>query len=357
MLRKTYLLLGATLVGALTLPLSAAEIWGGLSSLVGNSAPPQDIALCSYTGASPQATPGMLVSDAGTAAADSGTITVDPCCPPMGRGVFWGAPMGQGSLLGSPYGQVGDQAAAQQGLYGPQPLFSGAGIGRETATPASVWLWVAPGYSDVTAWGAGDSSWAIAEGIIAGYRLTDGLGIYSSVTFIHDEETTTFLTSVGLQKFGNPAGAGLLQRASAWMFWDAAVDTLDGNQSHFQQLRFNLGVVGPAGGEAGVSFSVSLDEPAGYYLTPVGGATFLSTGGSVVGPYVRYPIGIFDFTAMLGFSGVSDEAVLGGGVEARLTENSSIFLDGKIAGAEGDSPSSLLVGYKLGFGRADTVRY
>jgi hypothetical protein len=220
-----------------------------------------------------------------------------------------------------------------------------------------VWLWVAPGYSDVTAWGAGDSSWAIAEGIIAGYRLTDGLGIYSSVTFIHDEETTTFLTSVGLQKFGNPAGAGLLQRASAWMFWDAAVDTLDGNQSHFQQLRFNLGVVGPAGGEAGVSFSVSLDEPAGYYLTPVGGATFLSTGGSVVGPYVRYPIGIFDFTAMLGFSGVSDEAVLGGGVEARLTENSSIFLDGKIAGAEGDSPSSLLVGYKLGFGRADTVRY
>lgn len=342
------------------LPCEARELWGGLSRLVDENGRWPDIALCSYTNFSGAQTansetahasqPGMVVA--------SGTLC-DPCQPrggALGGSVLGRGAAGQAGLFGPLPSEEESEERSER--VGPRSLFTTNSPWDDPSARGSTWLWVAPSWGNATWAGVEESRFGVAEGIITSYRLPPGFGLYGSLAFIHDEEMTTFFTTIGVQKFGNPGGGGLLQRASAWVFWDACVDKLDGDESHFQQIRCNFGVVGPAGAEVGVAFSVSLDEPADYFLLPVGGTGLLSTGGSVVGPYIRYPIGIFDVTAMLGYSGVSNSGVLGLGAEARLTENSSLFLDWKTGGAEAaDGPSTILAGYKLGFGRADATRY
>ncbi len=352
-LKLTIMLVFVTYVS----PVLGREVWGGLSRLLDSPGEWSDINLCSYTTAYGNEAGNILVSDSTTLNQSVGAGSLcAPCRPGLGSGVLGGGLVGQGGLWSTP--PSGEAAEGQAISVGPRALLPGASPWYDPNARGGTWLWIAPTHTSATMGGVEESYFGVAEGIITSYRLTPGLGLYASVAFMHNEDATAFLSTLGVQKFGNPAGPSLTDRATAWIFWDSSVDTLDGDRTHFQQLRFNLGVVGPAGAEVGVAFSISLDEPGEYFLVPVGGVGLLSSGGSVVGPYIRYPIGIFDLTAMLGYSGVSESGVLGLGAEARLTENSSVFLDWKTGGAEAaEGPSSLLVGYKLGFGRADTTRY
>ncbi|MCS7237276.1 MAG: hypothetical protein NZ899_03295 [Thermoguttaceae bacterium] len=357
MLRKAPLATALLIVAATACPLQSAEVWQGLASLVDTNGCWSDITLCSYSQSATSAGQVARVSD--ISEDEMGTSAGSACDPCAGNGTtgLFGGGIGQGGLLG-PLPPDPSWAWAQEAAIGPRVLFPGRTGWVDPSARGSTWLWVAPMYASGAITGVDDSRFGVAEGIVSGYRLTHNLGVYGSIAFLHDEELTAFLGTVGIQRFGNPVGASLVDRVSFWMFWDNCADTLDGDETHFQQLRFNIGLVGPGGGEAGLAFSVSLDEPGDYFLIPVGGPTFLSTGGSVVGPYVRYPIGIFDLTAMLGFSGQSDAGVLGLGARAWLTENIAVFTDGKVGGADGaDNPTSLLAGVSVGGGRADTNRY
>lgn len=357
MLRKAYVVGAFCVFIVFPWPGRGAELWPGLAALQDRGGAWSDISLCSYSAPNSFPEQPMLVSNVEASDSEgSGAEACDPCGQSL-SGRLSGSGIGAGGLFGPlpPDSSTREGADSQ---VGRRVLFPGQTGSVDRAARGTTWLWVAPTYGSASLIGIEDSRFGVAEGIISGYRLTPHLGVYGSITFLHDEEMTTFLGTVGIQRFGNPAGAGLMDRASFWMFWDNCVDTLDGDETHFQQLRFNIGIVGPRGGEIGMAFSISLDEPRDYFLVPVGGTSFLSAGGSVVGPYVRYPIGIFDVTAMLGFSGQSDAGVLGLGARAWLTENVALFTEGKVGGADwGDNPSSLLAGLQLGYGRADLDRY
>jgi len=342
MLRKAYVLAVPLLVASLVHFTSAGELYSSLVRLEGRSYESRDIELCAYTGSFEA--PGNATVNP-PAVQPSHDSWCDPCRP------------GGTGLFGSPVG-VGETQGDSSLRLGPRPLFPGVGMQADPNARGSAWIWVGPSWSQSEAFTAGDMEIGISEGIIAGYRLTNALGLFGAIAFSHSDGDTFIFSSIGIQKFGNPGGTGLIERSSLWVFWDNGVDTIDGDEGHFQQLRFNTGVVGPGGGEVGMAFTVPLDESGYSFLLPVGGTSMIATGGFTIGPYVRFPIGIFDLTAMLGFAEQTDSAVLGLGGEARLTERSSIFLDWKTGGADvGENPSTLLVGYKLGFGRADTTRY
>lgn len=239
-------------------------------------------------------------------------------------------------------GVCGDPACDPyaSGLFG--------GVGDPTRT--SVWVWVAPTYVSSVF----DTQFGVGEGAVIGYRLSEAIGLYAGIGFNHHEQSTQVLGTLGLQKFGNPEGVGLLERTTVWMFWDQGADTEGGDGASAHQLRFNVGWVSSNEMEVGMTFSFAIEEPTRHMLTPLGGQFNMSAGNSIVGPYVRMPVGVFDVTGILGFSEATDSAVVGLGAEAPLTDTSNLFIEAK---SGGDDVYSLSLGYKVGFGRADTTRY
>ncbi len=344
--RKVIILAAALIAAWCASHASGGELYQNLAQLARHFQEARDIEFCSYTA------PGDASGNASHGISQTPEITpqgvagwCDPCRP------------GALGLLGSPGAGSAITSDRSDGVK-LRTLFPETGPRPDANSRGSTWLWVGPNLSQSQLLTAGDTELGISEGIISGYRLTPSLGVFGAIAFSHEDGDTFIFSSVGIQKFGNPQGGGLLQRGTVWVFWEQGVDTLDEDDGHFQQLRFKVGLVGPGGGEAGMTFNVPLDKPADYFLSPVGGTAMTSTGGFTIGPYVRFPIGIFDLNAMLGYAEQSGSAVLGLGTEARLTERSAVFVDWKTGGADvGENPSTLLVGYKLGFGRADTTRY
>lgn len=342
---------------AFALPLQAAEFWRDFANPASSDGNYPEITFCRHL--SPTNVPGetrlVTHSQASDFGATPGPIYDFSTGGPAGR--LLGGGIGAGGL----WGPLPPDASGQPGLdsgIGPRVLFPG-GVGWvDPNARGTVRIWAGPTYSDATLFAIDDSEFGFGEGVIAGYRLTRSLGLYGSLSALHYEEMTIFLGTVGVQRFGNPRGPGLIDRISVWIFWDNYTDTLDGNLTDFQQLRFNIGVVGPVGNEVGFAFSVSLDEPPDYFLTPLGGVHLLSSGESVVGPYMRFPISIFDISAMLGYSTRTETGVLGLGARARITESLAVFADGKVGAANGgDTPYTLLAGAELLGGLADTIRF
>jgi len=214
--------------------------------------------------------------------------------------------------------------------------------------PWSIWIWGAPTYVNGAAQGFGFS-----EGVTAGYRLNDALGLYGAIGFNHTDVNTQFLGTVGLQRFGNPDGETFGERTSVWVLWDQYAES-DTN-TYFHQFRFNLGYVRSERTEIGMTFSVSTsgdDDVAA--LVPMGGSTMLSLSGGYVGPYVTTEFGGVQWTATAGYADGTNRAAFGLGAAVPVSDNTNIFMDAKHGG---DDIWALSVGLEVGLGRADTRRY
>ena len=249
-------------------------------------------------------------------------------CPRCGRPRAFG--LGTGSVLGRGAGA----AYGRAGGYGQ--------------TPWSAWVFAAPTYA-----GAPTDSFGFSEGVTFGYRVFEGLGVYAGAGFNHTEDNTQFLGTVGLQRFGDPNGASVLDRASVWVLWDQF--TVTDTDAYTDQLRFNIGYVPRERTEVGMTFSVPTSSGAGAAgQVPLGGSGLLTAGDSAVGPYVTRPIGDTQLSAAVVYSEGSESAAAGVGLSRPVSGRTSVFMDAKFAG---DDEWAMAVGLKWGFGGMDTTRW
>jgi hypothetical protein len=227
---------------------------------------------------------------------------------------------------------------------------------RAGDTPWSVWVWAAPTYTSTAA----ISTAGFSEGVNLGYRLTDGVGVYGSIGFNHNFSGvlgggTQVLGTVGLQKFGNPNGAGLMERSNVWILFDQATDT-SMDDVYLHQFRFVMGYELGENNEVGVTFSIPTSEGlGGNILSPLGGPDYMTSGGdSFVGPYYKEQLAGWDTTLVVGSSGAAESVAVGVGVERPVMERTNVFVGAK---ASGDSAWALNLGVSYGLGRADTKWY
>ena len=190
-----------------------------------------------------------------------------------------------------------------------------------------------------------------AYGLTGGYRLTDSVGVFGAFGLNHTDARTQFLGTVGLQKFGNPYGCTLQERATLWGFFDYFNDDEVDDEAY--QLRFNTGYLFADYVEAGVTFSIDLgDGPVS--LSPFGGATLMYPGGSFVGGYYNRTIRRFEFFGQLGYSDAVDNVAGSIGLKRPIGNRAKAFVG--VAGAGDDSLSGAL-GMEFGLGRNDTWQY
>jgi len=227
---------------------------------------------------------------------------------------------------------------------------------RAGDTPWSVWVWAAPTYTSAAA----ISTAGFSEGVNLGYRLTDGVGVYGSIGFNHNFSGvlgggTQVLGTVGLQKFGNPNGAGLMERSNVWILFDQSTDT-SMDDVYLHQFRFVMGYELGENNEVGVTFSIPTSEGlGGNILSPLGGPDYMTSGGdSFVGPYYKERVGEWDTTLVVGSSGAAQSVAVGAAVERPVMERTNVFVGVK---ASGDSAWTMNLGVSYGLGRADTKWY
>jgi hypothetical protein len=258
---------------------------------------------------------------------------------------------GKGAGQKHAYGKGGSSCGCGGGIMGAGLL--GPSDGSE---PLSVWLWAGPTYSSGTI----GSLFGFAEGVNVGYRLTDSIGVYGALGLNHQASSTQILGTIGVQKFGNPNGSGLLDRSSLWVLWDQFSDLevddpfLFGVYLH--QLRFMAGYVTGYHNEIGVSYSVATSDDtfgAGA-LSPLGGPGYLTGAGSFIGPYVKQRVGETELTAMIGYSDGASGMAVGIGAERPVTDRLNTYIDFK-AGNGGNYAGS--IGAAIPLGRADTKHY
>lgn len=246
------------------------------------------------------------------------------------------------------------------GLFG-MGLLGGPGDGRE---PLSAWVWAAPTFGS----GGPYEVFGFSEGVNVGYRMTDAIGLYGSIGFNHqaanslmDANTTQILGTIGVQKFGNPDGAGLLERTSLWALWDQSaflvVDDpmLYGAYQH--QIRILAGYATGYHSEIGAAWSIPIgDDVVGAgFLSTLGGPGYL-TSSEFIGAYVKRQVGATDLTGTIGFAGTGSTGatVLGVGAERPISDRVNVYADFK-AGEGGSYAGS--VGMAVSLGAADTKWY
>jgi hypothetical protein len=215
----------------------------------------------------------------------------------------------------------------------------------------SVWAWGAPAYYST---GTGTSLWGFSEGVTGGYRLNEAVGLFVSANFLHTEEDTSVLGTVGVQRFGDPCGCDLADRLSVAVMWDQFAYT-DVEDTYVHQFRSNLGIVTGDCQEVGVTFSVPTSGRRGDPAqTPLGGPMLLTLGNSFVGPYLKRDVGIVQFTGLVGYDDGSDSAAVGVGLARPICDRTNVFFDTKYGG---EGAWALSAGVEVGFGRGDTRRY
>lgn len=195
---------------------------------------------------------------------------------------------------------------------------------------------------------AGTTEGGFAEGVYGGYRLTDSLGIYGGFGFNHTSDRTQFIGTVGLQRFGDPNGATASERLSLWGFWDYYTD--DELDADAHQLRFNAGYVFRDFAEAGVTFSIAIDDD-GTSISPMGGANLMFPGGNFVGGYYAQSLRWVDLFAQIGYLESADGIAGSLMLKRGITERSRVFVG---ASGAGDSSVSGILGMEVGLGRDDT---
>ncbi len=188
------------------------------------------------------------------------------------------------------------------------------------------------------------SQWGFSEGASVGYRINPCWGLCGSVDFNHTDFSSQVLGVVGIQKFGVPCAASLIDRTSVSLMFDQFVDFEIGPDSYLHQFRLYTGIVTGPQREIGMLFNLpTSDELPVAALTPMGGATLMPVADFYVGPYFRTTTA--NCVSLEGTVGYSD--AVGGGIAAGLgaavpiTANTDLFVNGKVC--EGDN-------YAMAFG-------
>lgn len=197
----------------------------------------------------------------------------------------------------------------------------------------------------------GRSLLGFSEGVNLGYRFTDNMGLYGSIGFNHTSRSTHILGTVGIQKFGNPEGDGLLERSTVWVLWDQGTETEF--DSYLHQFRFMVGYSLGEYSEVGMGWSIPTSGSGGIggALVPLGGPGYLTSASSFIGPYVKRRVRDTDLTGMIGYSDGGGGVALGVAAERPMTERANVYVDFK-AGEGSNYAGS--VGVAFGLGRADT---
>jgi len=253
------------------------------------------------------------------------------------------------------------------GLFG-LGLLNGPSDGSD---PLSAWVWLAPTYGS----GVVNEAFGFSEGVNVGYRVTDSIGLYGAVGFNHqasselfpgfDANTTQILGTIGVQKFGNPDGEGLLDRTSLWVLWDQSVFLIPadvfgvgtgvfGVNQH--QIRLMAGYVTGYHNEVGVawSFPIGNDDFGAGYLSTLGGPGYLTSAGTFIGGYAKRRVRETDLTASIGYSQGAEGIALGVGAERPISERVNVYADFKAGEGSNFAGSA---GVAIAFGRADTKYY
>ncbi|MCA9241106.1 MAG: hypothetical protein KDA37_12940, partial [Planctomycetales bacterium] len=213
----------------------------------------------------------------------------------------------------------------------------------------------APTYvSDGTGWGA-------SEGAVIAYRLTNQFGLYGGFGFNHTDDTTQFLGTVGVQRFGNPYGRDLSDRASFSFLFDQFSDSQ--TDSYESQFRIQAGYVLAPRTEIGALVTAQGDSDAGGQQIPLGGIGNVTNGDNFIGPYASTSLGRGSkLFGTVGYSEQSDDIAGGAGAFFPVSSNASSqvrgFVDAKYAGnGNNDDSMALSMGLAWGFGRADSTDY